>query len=102
MIIADYLKLTGTQKPIYDCNTAFVIAFILTKIDFQLYGAIFLGQIKVYQLLPYGLNRIFIQKKTLYIIALIPAFFITSVLGSFSFMILQYGLDIVTSDIIEL
>jgi hypothetical protein len=26
----------------------------------------FLGQIKVYQLLPYGLNRIFIQKKTLY------------------------------------
>jgi carbon starvation protein CstA len=23
-------------KPIYDCNTAFVIAFILTKIDFQL------------------------------------------------------------------
>jgi carbon starvation protein CstA len=36
MIIADYLKIEALKKPIYDCNTAFVIAFILTKIDFQL------------------------------------------------------------------
>jgi carbon starvation protein CstA len=37
MIIADYLKIDQRHlKPIYDCNTAFVIAFILTKIDFQL------------------------------------------------------------------
>jgi hypothetical protein len=43
----------------------------------------FLGQIKVYQLLPYGLEPYIYTKENLYIIALIPAFFITSVLGSF-------------------
>jgi hypothetical protein len=64
MIIADLKIDQKAKKPIYDCNTAFVIAFILTKIDFQLLWRFFLGQIKVYQLLPYGLNRIFIQKKT--------------------------------------
>jgi carbon starvation protein CstA len=36
MIIADYLKIDQKAlKTDYDCNTAFVIAF-LTKIDFQL------------------------------------------------------------------
>jgi hypothetical protein len=62
----------------------FVIAFILTKIDFQLLWRFFLGQIKVYQLLPYGLEPYIYTKENLYIIALIPAFFITSVLGLFS------------------
>ncbi|MBK5192698.1 MAG: hypothetical protein JJE07_05700, partial [Flavobacteriaceae bacterium] len=42
------------------------------------------------------------QRKTLYIIALVPAFFITSVLGSYLFYdpTIGFGLDIVTSDII--
>jgi hypothetical protein len=49
-------------------------------------------------------NRIFIPKKTLYIIALVPAFFITSVLGSFLFYdpTMGFGFDIVTSDIVGL
>jgi hypothetical protein len=68
MIIADYLKIDQRHlKPIYDCNTAFVIAFILTKIDFQLLWRYFLGQIKVYQLLPYGLEPyIYTKENPLY------------------------------------
>jgi hypothetical protein len=83
----------------------FVIAFILTKIDFQLlWRYFFLGKSKYISYCLMDWNRIFIQKENLYIIALIPAFFITSVLGSFLFYdpTIGFGLDIVTSDIIGL
>jgi hypothetical protein len=53
-------------KPIYDCNTAFVIAFILTKIDFQLLWRYFLGQIKVYQLYCLLEPYIYTKEKPLY------------------------------------
>jgi hypothetical protein len=73
MIIADYLKIDQkAKKPIYDCNTAFVIAFILTKIDFQLlWRYFFLGKSKYISYCLMDWNRIFIQKENLYIIALI-------------------------------
>jgi hypothetical protein len=64
---------------------------------------IFFGQIKVSRQLLYGLEPfIYTKEKTLYIIALVPAFFITSVLRSFLFYdpTIGFGLDIVTSDII--
>jgi carbon starvation protein CstA len=67
----------------------FVIAFILTKIDFQLLWRYFSWANQSISAIALWIGTVFIQKKTLYIIALIPAFFITSVLGSFLFMILQ-------------
>jgi hypothetical protein len=64
MIIADYLKIDQKAKPIYDCNTAFVIAFILTKIDFQLlWRYFFLGKSKYISYCLMDWNRIFIQKE---------------------------------------
>jgi hypothetical protein len=47
-------------------------------------------------------NRLFIPKKTLYIIALVPAFFHNICSRSFLFYdpTIGFGLDIVTSDII--
>jgi carbon starvation protein CstA len=67
MIIADYLKIDQKAlKTDYDCNTAFVIAFILTKIDFQLlWRYFFLGKSKYISYCLMDWNRIFIQKKTL-------------------------------------
>jgi hypothetical protein len=47
MIIADYLKIDQKALKTDLCNTAFVIAFILTKIDFQLlWRYFFLGKSK--------------------------------------------------------
>jgi carbon starvation protein CstA len=90
MIIADYLLTKRHLKPIYDCNTAFVIAFILTKIDFQLLWRYFSWANQSISAIALWIGTVYLYKrKNLYIIALIPAFFITSVLGSFLFMILQ-------------
>jgi hypothetical protein len=65
MIIADLKIDQKALKPIYDCNTAFVIAFILTKIDFQLL-CYFLGQIKVYQPIAW-IGTVYLYKRKTFI-----------------------------------
>jgi hypothetical protein len=63
--------------------------------------AFFLGQIKVYQLLPYGLEPYIYTKENLYIIALIPVFHnVSARVFSLYDPTIGFGLDIVTSDII--
>jgi len=81
----------------------FVIAFVLTKIDFQLLWRYFSWANQSIAAIALWVGTVYLyQRKTLYIIALVPAFFITSVLGSYLFYdpTIGFGLDIVTSDII--
>jgi len=105
MIIADYLKID--QKALKNrfmiAIPLFVIAFVLTKIDFQLLWRYFSWANQSIAAIALWVGTVYLyQRKTLYIIALVPAFFITSVLGSYLFYdpTIGFGLDIVTSDII--
>jgi carbon starvation protein CstA len=105
MIIADYLKID--QKTLKNrfmiAIPLFVIAFILTKIDFQLLWRYFSWANQSISAIALWIGTVYLYKrKKLYIIALTPAFFITSVLGSFLFYdpTIGFGLGIVTSDII--
>jgi carbon starvation protein CstA len=105
MIIADYLKID--QKALRNrfmiAIPLFVIAFILTKIDFQLLWRYFSWANQSISAIALWIGTVYLyQRKTHYIIALVPAFFITSVLGSFLFYdpTIGFGFDIVASDII--
>jgi carbon starvation protein CstA len=73
MIIADYLKIKGSKKPFYDCNTTFVIAFVLTKIDFQLLWRYFSWANQSIAAIALWIGTVYLyQRKP--IIALVPAF----------------------------
>lgn len=105
MIIADYLKID--QKALRNrfmiAIPLFVIAFILTKIDFQLLWRYFSWANQSIAAIALWVGTVYLyQRKTHYIIALVPAFFITSVLGSYLFYdpTIGFGMDIITSDII--
>jgi carbon starvation protein CstA len=105
MIIADYLKID--QKTLRNrfmiAIPLFVLAFILTKVDFQLLWRYFSWANQMISAIALWIGTVYLyQRKTYYIIALIPAFFITSVLGAYLFYdpTIGFGMDIVTSDII--
>ena len=105
MIIADYLKID--QKTLRNrfmiAIPLFVLAFILTKVDFQLLWRYFSWANQMISAIALWIGTVYLyQRKTHYIIALIPAFFITSVLGAYLFYdpTIGFGMDIVTSDII--
>jgi carbon starvation protein CstA len=105
MIIADYLKID--QKALKNrfmiAIPLFVIAFVLTRIDFQLLWRYFSWANQSISAIALWIGAVYLyQKKTFYIIALLPAFFITSVLGSYLFYDpkIGFGFDIITSDII--
>lgn len=105
MIIADYLKID--QKTLRNrfmiAIPLFVLAFILTKVDFQLLWRYFSWANQMISAIALWIGTVYLyQRKTHYIIALVPAFFITSVLGAYLFYdpTIGFGMDIVTSDII--
>ena len=105
MIIADYLKIN--QKVLRNrfiiAIPLFVAAFILTKLDFQVLWRYFSWANQGIAAIALWVATVYLyQRKTLYIIAMAPAFFITSVLGSYLFydQTIGFGFDIVTSDII--
>jgi len=105
MIIADYLKIN--QKALRNrfviAIPLFVVAFILTKRDFQVLWRYFSWANQGIAAIALWVATVYLyQRKTLYIIAMAPAFFITSVLGSYLFYdpTIGFGLDIITSDIV--
>ena len=107
MIIADYLKID--QKVLMNrfviAIPLFAAAFILTNLDFQVLWRYFSWANQVIAAIALWIGTVYLyQRKTHYIIALIPAFFVTSVLGAYLFYdpTIGFGLDIFTSDIIGL
>ncbi len=107
MIIADYLKID--QKALKNrfmvAIPLFVISYILTNMDFQLLWRYFSWANQVTAAIALWIGAVYLyQKKTHYIIALVPAFFITSVVGSYLFYdpTIGFGLDVMTSNWIGL
>ncbi|MCG9793666.1 carbon starvation CstA family protein [Flavobacterium algicola] len=107
MIIADYLKID--QKELKNrfmvAIPIFAISYILTHMDFQLLWRYFSWANQVTAAIALWIGAIYLyEKKTHYIIALIPAFFITSVVNSFLFYdpTIGFGFDITTSNWIGL
>lgn len=105
MIIADYLKVnqTAIKNRFMIAIPLFVAAFILTKLDFQVLWRYFSWANQCIAAIALWIATVYLyQRKTHYIVALVPAFFITSVLGSYLFYdsTIGFDLDIVTSDII--
>lgn len=105
MIIADYLKIS--QKAVKNrfliAIPLFVMAFILTKLDFQILWRYFSWANQAIAAIALWIATVYLyRKETLYIIALVPAFFITSVLGSYLFYdpTIGFNFDIVISDVI--
>ena len=99
MIIADYLKID--QKALVNrfkvAIPLFVISFVLTKIDFNLLWRYFSWSNQVTAAIALWIGAVYLyQKKTHYMIALAPAFFITSVVGSYIFYspTIGFGFDV--------
>jgi len=107
MIIADYLKID--QKALKNrfmvAIPLFIVSYILTNMDFQLLWRYFSWANQVTAAIALWIGAVYLyQKKTHYIIALVPAFFITSVVGSYLFYdpTIGFGLDVITSNWIGL
>jgi carbon starvation protein CstA len=107
MMIADYLKID--QKALKNrfmvAIPLFIISYILTNMDFGLLWRYFSWANQITAAIALWIGAVYLyQKKTHYIIALAPAFFITSVVGSYLFYdpTIGFGLDIVTSNLIGL
>src|SRR5690606_24704045 len=105
MIIADYLKVNqiAIKNRFMIAIPLFVAAFILTKLDFQVLWRYFSWANQCIAAIALWIATVYLyQRKTHYVVALVPAFFITSVLGSYLFYdpTIGFDLDIVTSDII--
>ncbi|MBJ2175954.1 carbon starvation protein A [Aureibaculum sp. A20] len=107
MIIADYLKID--QKVLKNrfmvAIPLFIISYILTSMDFQLLWRYFSWANQVTASIALWIGAIYLyQKKTYFMIALAPAFFITSVVGSYIFYdpTVGLGLDINSSNWIGL
>jgi carbon starvation protein CstA len=107
MIIADYLKID--QKALKNrfmvAIPLFVISYILTNMDFQLLWRYFSWANQITAAIALWIGAVYLyQKKTHYIIALAPAFFITSVVGSYLFYdpTIGFGLEVMTSNLIGL
>ncbi len=97
MIIADYLKID--QKVLKNrfmvAIPLFIISFILTNMDFQLLWRYFSWANQVTAAIALWIGAVYLyQKKTYYLIALVPAFFITSVVGSYIFYDPNVGLGL--------
>jgi len=99
MIIADYLKID--QKILKNrfmvAIPLFIISYILTNMDFQLLWRYFSWANQVTASIALWIGAVYLyQKKTYYIIALAPAFFISSVIASYIFYEpnIGFGLDI--------
>ena len=105
MIIADYLNIdqVALKKRFMIAIPLFVLAFILTKLDFQILWRYFSWANQGIAAIALWIATVYLYKqKALYIVSLVPAIFITSVLGSYLFYdpTIGFGLDIVISDII--
>ncbi|MFD1552681.1 carbon starvation protein A [Putridiphycobacter roseus] len=107
MIIADYLKID--QKVLKNrfkvAIPLFLISYILTNMDFQLLWRYFSWANQVTASIALWIGAVYLyQKKTYYMIALVPAFFITSVIGSYIFYdpTIGFGLDVAISNWIGL
>jgi carbon starvation protein CstA len=105
MIIADYFKID--QKVLKNrfmvAVPLFVISYILTKMDFQLLWRYFSWANQVTAGIALWIGAVYLyQKKTNYMVALIPAFFISSVVGSYLCYdpTIGFGLDISISNTI--
>ncbi|MEP0087215.1 MAG: carbon starvation CstA 5TM domain-containing protein, partial [Maribacter dokdonensis] len=73
----------------------FIISFILTNMDFQLLWRYFSWANQVTAAIALWIGAVYLyQKKTYYLIALVPAFFITSVVGSYIFYDPNVGLGL--------
>src|SRR5699024_10729309 len=88
MILADYFNLN--QKAITNrlliAIPLFVMAFILTKIDFQMLWRYFSWANQATAAIALWISAVYLYKEnSKYLIALIPAIFISSVLGSYLF-----------------
>ena len=88
MIIADYLKID--QKVLRNrfavAIPLFAISFVLTNMDFQLLWRYFSWSNQVTAAIALWIGTVYLyQNKKPYIIALVPAFFITSVIFSYLF-----------------
>ncbi|RFC55503.1 carbon starvation CstA family protein [Brumimicrobium aurantiacum] len=99
MIIADYLKID--QKALVNrfkvAIPLFVISFILTKIDFQMLWRYFSWSNQVTASIALWIGAVYLyQKKTHFMVALAPAFFITSVVATYLFYdpTIGFGFDI--------
>ncbi|AFM06385.1 carbon starvation protein, predicted membrane protein [Bernardetia litoralis DSM 6794] len=107
MIIADYLKID--QKTLKNrfivAIPLFIISYILTNMDFQLLWRYFSWSNQVSSAIALWIGTIYLyQNKKYYIIALAPAFFITSVIFSYLFYdpTIGFGLDVTASNWIGL
>ncbi|MEO9660916.1 MAG: carbon starvation CstA 5TM domain-containing protein, partial [Maribacter dokdonensis] len=73
----------------------FIISFILTNMDFQLLWRYFSWANQVTAAIALWIGAVYLyQNKTYYLIALVPAFFITSVVGSYIFYDPNVGLGL--------
>lgn len=105
MIVADYFKID--QKVLKNrfmvAVPLFVISFILTKMDFQLLWRYFSWANQVTAGIALWIGAVYLyQMKTNYMVALVPAFFISSVIGSYLCYdpTIGFGLDISISNTI--
>lgn len=103
MIIADYLNID--QKALKNrfmvAIPLFVISYILTNMDFQLLWRYFSWANQVTAAIALWIGAIYLyQKRTHYMIALAPAFFITSVVFSYLFYdpTIGFGMAVATSN----
>ena len=103
MIIADYFKID--QKLLKNrfmvATPLFVISFILTKMDFELLWRYFSWANQVTAGIALWIGAVYLyQRKTNYMVALVPAFFISSVIGSYLCYdpTIGFGLDISISN----
>ena len=103
MIIADYLKID--QKALKNrfmvAIPLFVISYILTNMDFQLLWRYFSWANQVTAAIALWIGAVYLyQKRTHYMIALAPAFFITSVVFSYLFYdpTIGFGMAVATSN----
>ena len=103
MIIADYLKID--QKALKNrfmvAIPLFVISYILTNMDFQLLWRYFSWANQVTAAIALWIGAVYLyQKRTHYMIALAPAFFITSVIFSYLFYdpTIGFGMAVTTSN----
>lgn len=103
MIIADYLNID--QKALKNrfivAIPLFVISYILTNMDFQLLWRYFSWANQVTAAIALWIGAVYLyQKRTHYMIALAPAFFITSVVFSYLFYdpTIGFGMAVATSN----
>lgn len=103
MIIADYLNID--QKALKNrfmvAIPLFIVSYILTNMDFQLLWRYFSWANQVTAAIALWIGAVYLyQKQTHYMIALAPAFFITSVIFSYLFYdpTIGFGMAVTTSN----